>query len=74
MTISFGYWMPLGSGGFVISNIPQRTDWSLDYNARLAQTAEDLGFVISRSWNAPTSRTCTVVQRDDAGPAATPSD
>ena len=30
MTIRFGYWMPLGSGGFVISNIKQRTDWSLD--------------------------------------------
>jgi len=36
--------MPLGSGGFVISGIPQRTDWSLDYNAELAQTAEELGF------------------------------
>jgi dimethylsulfone monooxygenase len=44
MAIRFGYWMPLGSGGFVISNIPQRTDWSLDYNAGLAQTAEQLGF------------------------------
>ena len=44
MAIRFGYWMPLGSGGFVISNIPQRTDWSLDYNAGLAQTAEELGF------------------------------
>ena len=44
MALKFGYWMPLGSGGFVISNIKQRTDWSLDYNAKLAQTAEDLGF------------------------------
>lgn len=35
--------MPLGSGGFVISNIPQRTDWSLEYNAELARQA-DLGF------------------------------
>ena len=44
MALKFGYWMPLGSGGFVISNIKQRTDWSLDYNAKLAQTSEDLGF------------------------------
>jgi dimethylsulfone monooxygenase len=44
MALKFGYWMPLGSGGFVISNIKQRTDWSLDYNAKLAQTAEELGF------------------------------
>jgi hypothetical protein len=38
MALKFGYWMPLGSGGFVISNIKQRTDWSLDYNAKRAQT------------------------------------
>jgi dimethylsulfone monooxygenase len=44
MALKFGYWMPLGSGGFVISNIKQRTNWSLDYNAKLAQTAEELGF------------------------------
>ena len=44
MTIRFGYWMPLGSGGFVISNVKQRTDYGLDYNIRLAQTAEQLGF------------------------------
>ena len=44
MASKFGYWMPLGSGDFVISNIKQRTDWSLDYNAKLAQTAEELGF------------------------------
>lgn len=42
--INFGYWMPLGSGGYVITNIPQRTEWSLPYNVQLAQTAEDLGF------------------------------
>nr|WP_163153072.1 LLM class flavin-dependent oxidoreductase [Bradyrhizobium uaiense] len=44
MAIRFGYWMPLGSGGFVISGVPQRTDWTLDYNASLAREAEDLGF------------------------------
>ena len=71
MAISFGYWMPLGSGGFVISNIPQRTEWSLDYNARLAQTAEDLGFdyglaparfIASHGWELQQEAvTCTAV-------------
>lgn len=42
--IHFGYWMPLGSGGYVISSLPQRTEWSLNYNAQLAQTAENVGF------------------------------
>lgn len=36
--------MPLGSGGYVISRIPQRTDWSLEYNIALAQAAESCGF------------------------------
>jgi len=44
MAIRFGHWMPLGSGGFVISDIKQRTDCSLDYNIDLADTAESLGF------------------------------
>ena len=42
--IRFGYWMPIVSGGYVISTLPQRTEWGIDYNMRLAQTAEDLGF------------------------------
>jgi dimethylsulfone monooxygenase len=71
MAIRFGYWMPLGSGGFVISNIPQRTDWSLDYNAGLAQTAEELGFeyglaparfIASHGWELQQEAvTCTAV-------------
>ena len=71
MAIRFGYWMPLGSGGFVISNIPQRTDWSLDYNAGLAQTAEQLGFeyglaparfIASHGWELQQEAvTCTAV-------------
>ena len=71
MAIRFGYWMPLGSGGFVISNIPQRTEWSLDYNARLAQTAEELGFeyglaparfIASHGWELQQEAvTCTAV-------------
>ena len=67
----FGYWMPLGSGGFVISNIPQRTDWSLDYNVGLARQAEDLGFeyglaparfIASHGWELQQEAvTCTAV-------------
>lgn len=44
MTIQFAYWVPNVSGGLVISRIPQQTDWSYDYNAKLAQTAEHVGF------------------------------
>lgn len=42
--IKFAYWVPNVSGGLVVSNIEQRTDWSFDYNVRLAQTAEKNGF------------------------------
>jgi FMNH2-dependent dimethyl sulfone monooxygenase len=71
MPIRFGYWMPLGSGGFVISNIEQRTDWSLDYNSRLARTAEELGFdyglaparfIASHGWELQQEAvTCTAI-------------
>ncbi len=37
--IRFAYWVPNVSGGLVISKIPQRTSWDIDYNRRLAQTA-----------------------------------
>jgi dimethylsulfone monooxygenase len=63
--------MPLGSGGFVISNVPQRTEWSLEYNARLAQTAEEVGFeyglaparfIASHGWELQQEAvTCTAV-------------
>jgi dimethylsulfone monooxygenase len=69
--IHFGYWMPLGSGGYVISSVPQRTDWSLDYNAQLAKQAEDLGFdyglaparfIASHGWEYQQEAiTCTAV-------------
>ncbi len=36
--------MPNVSGGLVVSKIPQRTDWSFEYNQWLAQTAEQVGF------------------------------
>jgi FMNH2-dependent dimethyl sulfone monooxygenase len=42
--IKFAYWVPNVSGGLVVSTITQRTDWSLDYNQRLARTAEAAGF------------------------------
>jgi len=63
--------MPLGSGGMVISSIAQRTDWSLDYNIRLAQVAEDLGFdyglaparfIASHGWELQQEAvTCTAI-------------
>ncbi len=42
--IKFAYWVPNVSGGLVISKIEQRTDWTLEYNAKLAQIAEQSGF------------------------------
>jgi len=42
--LKFAYWVPNVSGGLVISNIEQRTDWSIDYNRKLAQIAERSGF------------------------------
>lgn len=42
--VKFAYWVPNVSGGLVISEIEQRTHWGLDYNIKLAQTAEAAGF------------------------------
>lgn len=42
--IHFAYWVPNVSGGLVVSNIEQRTDWGIDYNRRLAKAAEQNGF------------------------------
>lgn len=42
--IKFAYWVPNVSGGLVISKIQQRTHWDIDYNVKLAQTAEENGF------------------------------
>jgi dimethylsulfone monooxygenase len=42
--IKFAYWVPNVSGGLVVSTIEQRTDWSFEYNVRLAQVAEKSGF------------------------------
>jgi FMNH2-dependent dimethyl sulfone monooxygenase len=42
--IKFAYWVPNVSGGLVISKIPQRTGWDLEYNVKLARIAEQSGF------------------------------
>lgn len=42
--LKFAYWVPNVSGGLVVSRIEQRTDWSYDYNVKLAQLAENNGF------------------------------
>jgi FMNH2-dependent dimethyl sulfone monooxygenase len=42
--VKFAYWVPNVSGGLVISKIEQRTDWSYDYNVKLARLAENNGF------------------------------
>ncbi len=44
MKIKFAYWVPNVSGGLVITNLPMNTDWSYEYNKKLAQTAEQVGF------------------------------
>ncbi len=42
--IKFAHWVPNVSGGLVVSKVPQRTDWSLDYNVKLIKIAEEVGF------------------------------
>ena len=42
--LKFAYWVPNVSGGLVVSKIEQRTDWSYDYNVKLARLAENNGF------------------------------
>jgi dimethylsulfone monooxygenase len=42
--LRFAYWVPNVSGGLVVSQIEQRTDWSYDYNKKLAVLAENSGF------------------------------
>jgi dimethylsulfone monooxygenase len=41
--IKFAYWAPNVSGGLVISDIEQRTNWTFEYNTKLAQIAEQAG-------------------------------
>ena len=42
--LRFAYWVPNVSGGLVTSTIEQRTDWSFEYNRKLARLAERAGF------------------------------
>ncbi|OLT53863.1 dimethyl sulfone monooxygenase SfnG [Corynebacterium sp. CNJ-954] len=42
--LQFAYWTPNVSGGLVVSEVEQRTDWGIDYNRTLARTAEQVGF------------------------------
>lgn len=42
--LKFAYWVPNVSGGLVISDIEQRTSWTIDYNRKLAKIAEANGF------------------------------
>ncbi|MFB9661281.1 dimethylsulfone monooxygenase SfnG [Glycomyces mayteni] len=42
--LKFAYWVPNVSGGLVVSKIEQRTDWSYEYNVKLARLAEESGF------------------------------
>lgn len=47
--VKFAYWVPNVSGGLVISNIEQRTSWTIEYNRKLAQIAEANGIDYARS-------------------------
>jgi FMNH2-dependent dimethyl sulfone monooxygenase len=42
--VLLGLFLPIHHGGWSSSTLPRSTDWSFDYNARLTQTAEALGF------------------------------
>jgi dimethylsulfone monooxygenase len=42
--IKFSYWAPLGSGGFVVSDIEQHTEFNLEANVRYIREAERTGF------------------------------
>lgn len=42
--LMLGLFLPLQTGGWSQSTLPRNTDWSFDYNARLTQQAEALGF------------------------------
>lgn len=39
-----GLFLPIQSGGWSPSSLPRSTSWDFDYNARLTQRAEELGF------------------------------
>ena len=39
-----GLFLPIQDGGWSPSTLPRTTTWTFDYNARLTQRAEALGF------------------------------
>jgi FMNH2-dependent dimethyl sulfone monooxygenase len=45
--VLLGLFLPIHHGGWSASTLPRSTDWSFDYNAKLTQTAETLGFDFS---------------------------
>ncbi|MBO7746967.1 LLM class flavin-dependent oxidoreductase [Paenibacillus sp. MWE-103] len=45
--LMLGLFLPLQTGGWSQSTLPRGTDWTFDYNARLTQQAERLGFDIA---------------------------
>ena len=61
----------VGSGGMVISDLPQRTDWTLERNAQMAAKATGVGydhglaparFIASHGWELQQEPTiCTSV-------------
>ena len=44
--LRFAYWVPNVSGGLVTSTIEQRTDWSFEYNRKLARPGRRSGSVV----------------------------
>ncbi|MHC5769295.1 MAG: hypothetical protein ACYTXI_27495 [Nostoc sp.] len=42
--VLLGLFLPIHHGGWSSSTLPRTTDWSFDYNAKLTQKAEELGF------------------------------
>ncbi|MEK8129583.1 LLM class flavin-dependent oxidoreductase [Paenibacillus filicis] len=45
--LMLGLFLPLQTGGWSQSTLPRSTDWTFDYNARLTQQAEALGFDVA---------------------------
>ena len=74
--VTFVYWVPNVSGGLVTSDIEQRTDWNYEYNAKLAQTAENNGFEYqheSTSFSLEMADAVTGFRRDHGSPRSTPA-
>ena len=64
--LKFAYWVPNVSGGLVTSTIEQRTEFSYDYNKRLAVLAENSGFEYALSQVRYASSYSAAEQHDPA--------